>query len=415
MNLTSLFKQADLVAGNLEGAVGDTAIFPQKTSTLTFDIRRDDITMLREADFNIITIANNHSGDLGIQGIDQTADALAVNGIRPVGFDHSPQFFTVKDIVVSVVAINTVPGKDSISDHIPSVEAMQKLRLARTLSNVVIVSVHWGSELLEWPNKNQRTMARWLVENGADVVIGSHPHVVQQPELIEGKPVFFSLGNHLFDQKYPATKEGLIADIRIRRGKIHCSGIITHTTPNSFFPETAGKTEYGFTPTGVHELFCAGGYTFRPISLRHRKYNLRLQAYSNDRKVWITPPMPIVSLDRATFDDQQECLFVLEKHYSNMDDETGVRPYVYSIDNKGIRAMWRGSALTWPLVDAQILPGVPSTLCALHRGDSFININKTTDKRRIMAYQWNGFGFSGVADSMKCVDCNKRYKEFIED
>ncbi len=420
-NLKPLFQQADLVAGNLEGAVSDTIHYasnsnsnPENATPLTFDIKRNDISMLREAGFNLITIANNHSCDLGAQSIKRTSDELVANGIRPVGFDQSPQFFTIKDVVISVVAINVIPGKNIKTTPIPSVELMQKLRLARTLSNMVIVSIHWGSELLEWPDKKQRATAGWLIENGADVIIGSHPHVVQPPEIIKGKPVFFSLGNHLFDQKYPATKEGLIADIRIKRGKIYCKGVITRTVSHSFYPETVAEVDYGFSPAKTNRLFRIGAYTFRPISLTgHQKYNLQLQAFFNDKKAWTTLPMSVVSLNAATFDGEQESLFVLEKHYSNMDGETDVRPYVYGIGDQGIYARWRGSALSWPLIDAQISPGDHQTLCALHRGDSFININKTAGNLRVMAYEWNGFGFNGATDSAKYDVCKKLYKDYL--
>ena len=54
-----------------------------------------------------------------------------------------------------------------------------------------------GSELLAWPNKRQRESAQWLIKNGADIINGSHPHVAQKPEIFDGKPIFFSLGNHL--------------------------------------------------------------------------------------------------------------------------------------------------------------------------------------------------------------------------
>ena len=166
-----LFQQVDLVVGNLEGAVADSISATSSehgnsgdVSSLVFDINPDDISILREAGFNIITIANNHSQDLCAAGVERTITALINNDIRPVSYDLSPQFFTVRDVVISVVAINTVPANRN--DAVPSVETMQKLRLARTLSQMVIVSIHWGSELLEWHNKNQRTMAEWLIEKG---------------------------------------------------------------------------------------------------------------------------------------------------------------------------------------------------------------------------------------------------------
>jgi len=79
----------------------------------------------------------------------------------------------------------------------------------------------------------------------ADIIIGSHPHVIQQPEIVEGKPVFFSLGNHLFDQKYPATKEGLIVDIRIRDGFLNVTEYLPHQE-KFILPEIAGNKSYPF-------------------------------------------------------------------------------------------------------------------------------------------------------------------------
>ena len=76
--------------------------------------------------------------------------------------------------------MNLVKSRDFSKNKIPSVEIKQKLRLARSLASIVIISIHWGSELLEWPNEKQREAAKWLTDNGADLIIGSHPHVVQK-------------------------------------------------------------------------------------------------------------------------------------------------------------------------------------------------------------------------------------------
>ncbi len=414
-NLQPLFRQADLVIGNLEGSVGETYRNTPNPESLIFDINKEDIAILRNAGFNAITTENNHSRDLD-KGFDHTFEALTNHRILPIGFDNSPQFLTIKDVVISIVAINVIAGKDGVKNQIPSIEIMQKLRLAKTLSNVVIVSIHWGNELLEWPDKNQREITDWLIEYGVDIIIGSHPHIIQKPEIIKGKPVFFSLGNHLFDQKYPATKEGLIADIRIKNGKVYCSGIITHTMPNSFFPEIAEHLDYGIKSFKLNNLFKAGSYTLQPISVNDSiKTKIRLQAFHNNKRAWTTPALSLTSIESGKFDGKNEYLLTLEKHYSNMDGEVSLRPYVYGINEKGIYACWRGSALAWPLLDAQISPYDRKTLCALHRGDSFINIDQSADNKRIAAYEWNGFGFSGVSDSTICKQCEQLYPALLFD
>jgi poly-gamma-glutamate synthesis protein (capsule biosynthesis protein) len=413
-NLKPLFQSSDLVAGNLEGAVGK--IEDQLISDIespVFNIDSTDIPMLEEAGFNIITIENNHSLDLSKKGKVNTIEALKKNNITPIYLENSPQFFTVKGVVISLLSLNIVLSRDSTKNQIPSIEIKQKLRLAKSLSNIVIVSIHWGSELLDWPDKEQRETAKWLIENGADIIIGSHPHIIQKPELINGKPVFFSLGNHLFDQKYPRTKDGLIVDIRIQNGKFSCFGIITHTKHNSFYPEISDSISYIFEPLPYRITpLQINNFTLKPLSIDVGDNNrIILQAFQKEKKVWETHPMSIISISSSKFDGKNEYLFTLENHYSSLDSETNQRPYVYSLDNKGLIARWRGSALAWPLIDAQISPENDNILCVLHRGDSFIKPDKTIKNTRVSAYVWNGFGFKGLSDSITCKLCEKLYNE----
>lgn len=414
VSLKPLFQSADLVAGNLEGAVGDIQDrLNSPVESPVFAIDATDIPMLKTAGFTVLTIENNHSLDLGRTGKKNTIEALRKNQLTPVCLENSPQFFTVKDVVISLVTLNLVLGRDSSKNQIPSIEIEQKLRLAKSLSNIVIVSIHWGSELLDWPSHEQRKTASWLIRNGADIIIGSHPHVIQKPELIEGKPVFFSLGNHLFDQKYPRTKEGLMVDIRIQKGKFSCKGILTHTQSNSFYPEISDTMDYKFDsiPYRITSLQISQ-YVLKPMSVNEGdEARIVLQAFQNEQIVWKTHPMSVISLNSCKLDGKNEYLFALEKHYSSLDSEMNVRPYVYSIDNQGLIARWRGSALAFPLIDAQILSSNNKILCALHRGDSFIKLDKTIKDERVVAYEWNGFGFKGMSDSIACEACDKQYRK----
>jgi len=413
-NLKRLFNSSDLVVGNLEGAVGNIQDqINSPFSSPVFNIDSTDIPMLGKAGFNIMTVENNHSLDLGKKGKIKTIETLQNNGIIPLYLDNSPQFFTIKGVIISILSINVVLGRDSSKNQMPSILIEQKLRLARSLSNIVVVTIHWGSELLDWPNLEQREIAKWLIQNGTDIIIGSHPHVIQKPELIQGRPVFFSLGNHLFDQKYPSTKEGLIADIQIKDGSISCNGIFTHTQHNSFYPEISDTIKYDFKsiPYRASSL-SINGYNLKPKSFEDNGENkIILQAYQNDQLVWKTPPMSIISLSSCKLEGENEYLFALEKHYSSLDGEINVRPYVYSLDKLGLNARWRGSALAWPLIDAQISPENNKILCALHRGDSFINLDKSIKTNRVAIYEWNGFGFKGKSDSLSCDECEKLYKK----
>ena len=412
--LKSQFNSYDLVIGNLEGAVGvPTSQVQTGNQSPVFAIDSLRIPLLTQAGFNVITLENNHSKDLGEAGKSKTIEILRQNQITPVFLDNSPQFFTVKNDVIALISINMVLSKDSTKNQVPSIEIRQKLRLARSLAKMVIVSIHWGSELLQWPNQEQREIAKWLVNNGADLIIGGHPHVVQKPEIIDGKPVFFSLGNHLFDQKYPQTKEGLMVGLQIKNNAFSCDGITTHTGTHSFYPQISGKIKYDFKSFKLYNNeLVNNGVTIKPVSVSKIKdHKIVLEGYKEGKRIWNTPPMSIITLTSGKLDGKNEYLFALEKHFSSLDGEISLRPYVYSVNNSGISARWRGSGLAWPLLDAQLSHDNDKILCVLHRGDSFINPGNTLNSKRIAAYRWNGFGFSGINDSLKCESCLKLFDE----
>jgi hypothetical protein len=408
-NLRNLFRQANLVVGNLEGAVGLTRnCLPSQANSPCFSISEASIPLLALAGFTALSIENNHNHDLGPNGRDATIVALQACDLVPLSYNASPRFFHFDDLTVGMIAINLVPGRDGVRQSIPSVELRQKLRLARSLANLVVVNVHWGSELLDWPNTKQREGAEWLVRHGADLIVGHHPHVVQPPEMIAGKPVFFSLGNHLFDQKYPATKEGLIADCRIDQGALNCQGLATHTAKHSFFPELEESKQYGLQPVRLGETIQVSGLLLRPVNENgSQKGEVRLEGMKNGKRLWQTRPIRLATIAAARLDAKHEFLLTLEWHYSPIDGEMGLRPYAYSVTDRGLVARWRGSALAWPLLDAVLLPDDETILCGLHRGDSFIDLQPYSKQVRVAGYRWNGFGFSGVSDPEVTEKCRK--------
>jgi len=408
-NFVSDFKQADLVIGTLEGAVGTKSSI-NDTARMIFDIPSKSIPLLKEAGFSVMTVENNHSNDLGPDKKDTTIFELKNAGIIPVSNDNSPWFIKVKNRTISVIAINLVKDKFDLQDSVPSIEIQQKLHLAKNLSDFVIVSVHWGNELIDWPSKSQRESAVWLIDNGADLIIGHHPHVIQNPEIIKDKPVFFSLGNHLFDQKYADSKKGLIVECIIKNGKANYSGILTKTMKNSFFPEADKRISFGFKKIKINSAPKFHNFTISPTSiLQGTKAQIILRGTSSEKKTWTTQPISLLTISEAKFDDQHKYLFTLEKHFSTLDNEIAPRPYVYKITDTGLQALWRGSGLSRPLIDATLTLD-KKYLIALHRSDPFINLDNNNGNSIIETYLWNGFGFSGLKDSAILKYATKYYK-----
>ncbi|MCE5244945.1 MAG: CapA family protein [Syntrophobacteraceae bacterium] len=416
--LRPVFSQSDWAAGNLEGAVGSPsactdAVVPPNPC---FPVRGERAALLHRIGFRAIGMENNHSLDLGPAGRTATRGALVGAGLLPLTFEDSPQFFRFGEVTVGLVSFSTVSGGAARTGEADRTELRRKLRQARNLADYVFAYVHWGSEFLDWPDERQRQTARWLVKNGADILVGHHPHVVQKPEVLGGKPVFYSLGNLLFDQKYPATKEGMIADCRIANGSARCTALAVRTPASSIFPAVAkaeGEAERAAAGCALKARgpLSVNGIVLRPVDsgAAGGPPGLALEARKDGRFLWKTPRAKILSIEKMPVDGQsgKELLFTLERHYSSMDGEEGLRPCVYEARPDGLVSRWRGTSLAWPLRDAVYL-AEDKILCALHRGDSFVSLRPESGDTRVAAYRWNGFGFSGVHDPdtvNRCREC----------
>jgi poly-gamma-glutamate synthesis protein (capsule biosynthesis protein) len=421
VDMGKILEPADLVMGNLEGTVGE----PETCAAPVELCFADDPRLLRlakQAGFTALGIANNHSGDLGQMGRHATRMALASSGLTPIGSPESPAFIRLGNRTVAIVAISLVPARDGVVDAVPSWQVAQKLRLARAVADWVIVFVHWGKELADWVVPEQESQATWLVGHGADVIIGAHPHTVQPPACVDGRPVFYSLGNHVFDQKYAATKRGLIAECRIAGDSLTCGARATETPMGSSFPRPAGRLaspDLAHCSVEASVPLTVGAQTIRA-------WTFPGQITADDRIVlegksslgiWRTEPGALVSAAVGSLvPGGPPMLVTLEQHPSSMDSEDGPRPYVYDVTPHGLIARWRGSALAWPLLDVVLIEDKhgQAYLCALHRGDSFIMLDPARpSKPRIQLYRWNGFGFSGVSDMELTERCGAQYADAL--
>jgi poly-gamma-glutamate synthesis protein (capsule biosynthesis protein) len=409
------FASADWVVGNLEGAVGTAAECAAAEDPLCFATPPQLIPLLKQAGFFAIGLENNHSADLGEAGRARTREALAAHRLTALTFEDSPGFLRVGKKTLAIIAFTTIAGKDGERIAIPSQALRQKLRLARALADWVLVYVHWGAELTDWPQAQQREQAAWLIRQGADVIVGHHPHVVQPPECVLGRPVFFSLGNHVFDQKYPLTKEGLLAECTIAGDMLQCVGRATHTPAASAFP-TLGTAETSVCGAPAQAPSTVAGYTLQLHAAPGEfvQGDLVMEGHGTGSRPWVTAARRLLALQGGKLHEgiDTELLFTLEAYPSSLDNEIGPRPYVYEVTARGLIARWRGSALAWPLVDAQLLRTTAGLdlVCALHRGDSFVVLNKDSQSVRTALYRWNGFGFSGVQDQELDARCRQLFE-----
>ncbi|MFA7718241.1 MAG: CapA family protein, partial [Candidatus Absconditabacterales bacterium] len=176
---------------------------------------------LSQLGFNIANVANNHSFDGGTQAHEETIQLLKENNIHPIGYERNSTYFeknyewktTIRGIPIAREGFDlTITPRRLFSGY------CELLKKNKAEGRISLVSVHRGTEYQTTHDTSQESIAKQLIQCGADIIIGHHPHVIQDIGRYQGKPIIYSLGNFLFDMKDPpATKIGgyVLIDYRI--------------------------------------------------------------------------------------------------------------------------------------------------------------------------------------------------------
>jgi poly-gamma-glutamate synthesis protein (capsule biosynthesis protein) len=211
---------ADITFGNLESPFYNRGW--RITQGMIFKAEPEAIAGLKLAGFDVLSLANNHIMNQGSAGLTYTLDYLKENDILTVGAGrdfnaaHTPTISKINDTNFGFLAYSYVDYHDSadqkdVVSGLNIEQAKKDLEALRSQVDVVIVSFHAGDEYTVKPNQSQKDFAHAVIEAGADLVIGHHPHWPQIIEKYQDKWIFYSLGNFVFDQEWSQeTKEGLI-------------------------------------------------------------------------------------------------------------------------------------------------------------------------------------------------------------
>ncbi len=189
-----------IIVANFESA---EAIPHRRSRAGTFRFSTEPLlsNSLAESGVTHVSLANNHSYDFGSAGYARIQNTLLDSGITPFGHptslaSSSVAYFEIGGVSVAVIGIHTLFTPPDPA----ALEAVIKESMRQ--SEFQIAYVHWGDEYQRSNNADQERLATLLIEYGADSVIGHHPHVAQNIDLINGVPVFYSLGNFIFDQYF---------------------------------------------------------------------------------------------------------------------------------------------------------------------------------------------------------------------
>lgn len=220
------FTQADIVFGNLEGPVSD--IGNNVGSKYSFRMDPNIISVLKNAGFTVVSFANNHVGDWNISAFTDTLQRLKSAEIGIVGAGDTklqaeqPLIIEKSGVKIGFIGFSDVgPNWMQAKETTPGILLASDPRRTEIITNAksqvdfLIISYHWGDEYVPFNNR-QKTLAESSVDAGADMIIGHHPHVIQDYTTYKDKLIFYSLGNFIFDQYFSEpTMRGLIVSVTL--------------------------------------------------------------------------------------------------------------------------------------------------------------------------------------------------------
>lgn len=226
------FQNADLVFGNLECPLVSQG--RRMANDVCYAADPAIAQAMARAGFRVVSFANNHCFDYGEPAFLSTIDTLREHGIAVVGAGTSldaartPAVLEVNGVAIAFLAYSML-GQDYIfaTDDESGAAPLnpmivgEDIRRARNEADLVVLSLHWGVEgrAVPWPRLIE--LAHDLIDSGADVILGHHPHVPGSVEIYRGRPIFYSLGNFSFGHDHRAWGTDMIANIHVRDGALH--------------------------------------------------------------------------------------------------------------------------------------------------------------------------------------------------
>lgn len=225
-----LLSSTDFNIANLESPYSGSDHYP-KTGSLIFNAPPNTIQGLLKYNFKLLNLANNHALDQGLAGLTYTLDYLKQHELLTIGAGQTldeawqPVRWEINGISFGFIGASYASINDNgktTNNHVARIGELERLRAAisqlKPTTDLVIVSMHAGTEYTHNPNVSQQTFARAAIDYGADLVIGHHPHWIQTIETYRDKYIFYSLGNFIFDQMWSQkTREGLTIKVTVTK------------------------------------------------------------------------------------------------------------------------------------------------------------------------------------------------------
>ncbi len=264
-NVRNIFRDDDITFGNFEGTLSSRGTRAEKTYAFRGDPSYTAI--LNDGSIDVVSLANNHSSDYGEESNVDTKSYLSQAGIDYCTGSEIA-YRTVNGIKVAMIGIYELDQGDVVFT-----DTINTINMARSSgAQLVVVAFHWGTESMTTPEQTQIDLAHTAIDNGADLVVGHHPHVLQGIEQYNGKYIAYSLGNFCFGgNSYPSDMDTMIfgvtytlgADGSVTDTKVNITPctISSDTTINNYQPTPAQGEEAQRIIQKINDLSAQFGYT----------------------------------------------------------------------------------------------------------------------------------------------------------
>ena len=258
-----IIQSADIAVANQESMMGGEALGLSTYPAFNSPFEIGDA--LKDAGFDVVTMANNHTLDHGIKAIEN-----AIHYWDKIGMVHTGSFLSEKDrSIIRIVKKNNIKfaflaytygtngiptpqNKDYLVNRIDEKLMKKDIKEAHEQADVVVVALHFGQEYQTMPNTEQKKLVQSLANQGVDIIIGNHPHVLQPLTYVKGKSghqtfVAYSLGNFISGQDKLNRQLGGILEVNVTKTITHNESKITVTSP-TFIPTWVDQKDYHIIP-----------------------------------------------------------------------------------------------------------------------------------------------------------------------
>ncbi|MEW6418495.1 MAG: CapA family protein [Nitrospirota bacterium] len=314
-----VFVDGDINFCNLETVLSDIEMHPRRLASIEMRGSPSCVEELRAGRFNVVSVANNHMMQHGRPCYEETVDVLRRSGITPIGIDEcgkTNQYIHTKDGVKICLVSYSLHQEKYFKGEVPysyrsegSAIIEEVTALRKSFDGFLICSLHWGSEFINYPSREQILLARSLIDRGVQTVLGHHPHVLQGIERYKDGLIAYSMGNFVFDLIPKSTRDTIILRLNVLTHREFTYEAIPVVINDMYQPEIASgsakrRIEENLVQYGrmiEQGLEMSGDEYRRHVNRELNKYRIKNYTYFLKHLHTYHPRIVLQSLARTVF------------------------------------------------------------------------------------------------------------------